>query len=344
MHTATPDLFNVTATRVAYDPNAPEPTKFLKFLDQVLGEQDAIDTLQELMGYTLSPDTSLQKMALLFGPPRSGKGTIMRLWEALLGAESVISPTMNSLGRDFGLQPFINKSLAFISDMRIGQRTDKAVVAERLLSISGEDIQTVSRKHIDAWTGKLATRIIILTNELPALTEGSGALANRFIIIRFIQSFLGREDPNLTNKLLPELPGILNWAIEGYHRLCKRGHFVQPANAKDLLEHLEHLGSPTKSFLTEYCVVGPHYRVEKQKLYDRWRYWCEENDKRDIGSLVWFARNLVSAIPNLTSIRPEAAQKGGPRPSYFVGVAFTEDAKQQDKQHNLLSTADTTSH
>ena len=153
--------------------------------------------------------------------------------------------------------------------MRIGQRTDKSVVVERLLSISGEDIQTVPRKYIAAWTGKLATRIIILTNELPALTEGSGALANRFIIIRFIQSFLGREDPKLTDKLLPELPGILNWAIEGYHRLCKRGHFVQPENAKDLLEQLEHLGSPTKAFLSECCVVGPNYTVEKQKLYDR---------------------------------------------------------------------------
>ena len=38
---------------------------------------------------------------------------------------------------------------------------------------------TVPRKFKRAWTGTLPTRIVILTNEIPALTEGSGALPSR---------------------------------------------------------------------------------------------------------------------------------------------------------------------
>jgi hypothetical protein len=66
---------------------------------------------------------------------------------------------------------------------------------------------------------------MMLTNELPRLLDNSGALANRFIVLVLERSFYGREDPALANRLLGELPGILNWAMEGYRRLRARGHF-----------------------------------------------------------------------------------------------------------------------
>ena len=53
---------------------------------------------------------------------------------------------MSSLSETFGLEPLITKSLAVVSDARIGQRTDKSMITERLLSISGEDQMTVARK------------------------------------------------------------------------------------------------------------------------------------------------------------------------------------------------------
>ena len=72
--------------------------------------------LQDWMGYTLTPDTSLQKILLCIGPPRSGKGTVYRIQADLLGSNSVAGPNMTSLGKDFGLQGLITKMLAVISD------------------------------------------------------------------------------------------------------------------------------------------------------------------------------------------------------------------------------------
>jgi putative DNA primase/helicase len=78
-------------------------------------------------------------MLLLIGPKRGGKGTIARVLRSLLGHNSVAGPTMASLSTAFGLEPLITKSLAVISDARIGGKTDKSAIMERLLSISGED-------------------------------------------------------------------------------------------------------------------------------------------------------------------------------------------------------------
>jgi hypothetical protein len=106
-------------------------------------------------------------------------------------------------------------------------RADQAVVVAWLLSISGEDSITVDRKHFAPWTGTLPTRFLVLTNELPRLCDASGALAGRFIVLCRNRSWYGRNDLSLTDRLRAELPGILNWSIEGWRRLRAPGHFVR---------------------------------------------------------------------------------------------------------------------
>ena len=222
---------------------------------------------------------------------------------------------MSSLGGQFGLESLITKPLAIVSDARIGGRIDKMVIVERLLTISGEDTLSVPRKFLPDWTGKLPTRIIIITNELPSLTEGSGALLGRFIVLLFPNSFYGREDIGLTNKLLTELPGILNWAIEGYCRLRERGHFIQPKNALDLIDQIEALGSPVKAFVRQCCEIGPGFEVSIDDLFEHYKEWCQDENRRDAGNKEWFGRNLNAAVQGLGIVR-----KGERRERNYVGL------------------------
>jgi len=158
LYPPTPDYFGFTASDVVFDPDAPEPRHWLTFLTDLWSDAEAIVTLQDWFGYTLSPDTSQQKICFIVGPRRSGKGTIARVQTALVGRDSVVNPTLASLQTTFGLAPLIGKPLAFITDARLGSRSDQAAITERLLSISGEDALTIDRKHIPAWTGHLPTR------------------------------------------------------------------------------------------------------------------------------------------------------------------------------------------
>ena len=76
----TPAYFAPTAVPYAYDPTAPIPQAWLRFLDSVWPtDPDAVGTLQEWFGYLLTADTSQQKILFLVGPKRSGKGTLRRL-------------------------------------------------------------------------------------------------------------------------------------------------------------------------------------------------------------------------------------------------------------------------
>ncbi len=253
-----PDYFTTSALPVAFDPFAPEPAEWLSFLRSVWSaDEEAIGTLQEAFGYWLTSDTQQQKIFLLVGPKRAGKGTIARVLTALLGKENVAGPTLGSFSANFGLAPLIGKPLAVVSDARLSGRSDQAVIVERLLSISGEDVLTVDRKHREPWTGTLPTRFLLLTNELPRLADASGAMASRFVVITMTNSFFGREDTELFDQLRGELPGILRWSLDGLQRLRERGRFVQPGSSVEAIRELEDLGSPVGAFFRERCEIGP---------------------------------------------------------------------------------------
>ena len=157
--------------------------------------------------------------------------------------------------------PLIDKRAAIISDARLGGQVDGNAVAERLLSISGEDAQTIDVKYGAHWSGRLAVRFLLLTNELPRIGDASGALASRFIVLTLRESFYGREDRSLTKRLIRELPGILNWALDGLDRLHDRGYFEMPQSSTEAIRVIEDLGSPVGAFVRDWCVVGPTQRI-----------------------------------------------------------------------------------
>jgi putative DNA primase/helicase len=320
LYPPTPDFFGLNASDVEFDPDAPDPLHWFAFLKDLFGDdQQAITALQDWFGYAFAPDTSQHKILFIVGPKRSGKGTIARVLTALLGRDNVAYPTLASLQTNFGIAPLIGKPFAFITDARLGSRSDQAAITERLLSISGEDAQTIDRKHIEAWTGRLTTRFAILSNELLRIADASGALVSRLIVLVLVNSFYGREDPGLTARLLTELPGILTWALVGYRRLRDRGYFIQPASAREAVEDLEVLASPIKAFLNERCHLGPNQKVSVELLYQDWRMWCESIGRKDPGTKQTFGRDLKAAVPSVRTIRP---RDGDDRYREYEGIGL----------------------
>jgi putative DNA primase/helicase len=147
LYSHTPLYFSTVSVPFAYDATAPKPQRFLDFLDELFQQEpEAVDALSEWFGYVISGRTNLQKMLLMVGPTRGGKGVIARILTALIGKPNVCGPTLSSFAGEFGLAPLLSKSLAIISDVRFSGKGANVVV-ERLLSISGEDTLTINRKY-----------------------------------------------------------------------------------------------------------------------------------------------------------------------------------------------------
>ena len=221
-----PRYLGLTSTEYDYIPKACCP-QWQTFLDELWPDgAESINLLQEWFGYCLDCDTSHQKLMAIIGPPRSGKSTIGRVLRGLLGPQSVASPSIRSLGGQFGLWGLLEKQLAIIPDATLPSPCP--AVEEVLKSISGEDPLDIHRKDLPPITSvRLSTKLMILANELPRFRDPTGALSSRTLLLRTRTSFVEKEDRFLSERLLTELPGILNWSIQGLRRLRKQDRFTQ---------------------------------------------------------------------------------------------------------------------
>lgn len=314
-----PAYFNASALPVAFNPGAPRPREWHSFLSSLWpDEPDAIACLQEIFGYLLTSDTRQHKIFSIVGPRRSGKGTIARILTALLGRENVVSPSLVSLGQRFGLAPLIRKRLGIMADARLTGRTDTAGVLEALLNISGEDSVTIDRKHREPWTGKLPTRFLLLSNELPRLADNSGAFAGRFVLLTLKHSFYGQEDIGLEERLRGDLAGILKWSLEGLQQIQERGRFQLPASSAEVVRELEDLSSPVGAFVRERCHVAPGHESDTGEMFSAWRQWCEAQGRKP-GTRQTFGRDLRAAVPGLATKQVRDAMR---RARIYEGIAL----------------------
>jgi putative DNA primase/helicase len=333
LHPIDPAFFSTASLGFDYVAHAPKPTQWLLFLNQIFAdEEEQIELLQEIFGYLLTTDVSLEKAFLLLGPKRSGKGTMMGVLRLLLAVTAVIGPSLRSLGGDFGLEPLIGKQLAIIDDLREVAAKDQGIIIENILKITGRGIFTIGRKYKAAWTGTLPIKLVIISNVMPKFGDDSAALASRFISLTTRVSFLGREDPNLLrDKLTPELLGVFHWALEGLRRLRARGYFVETDTSKEAGDRLANLGSPARAYIAEDCVLDPDAHVEKRVLYEDWQLYAKENDLFP-GTLDKFCEAIYAATGG--AVRSGRPMINGKQVHCCMGIRLRVPADDKDNAYS----------
>jgi phage/plasmid-associated DNA primase len=236
---------------------------------------------------------------------------------------------MASFAGTFGLQPMIGRQLAIIDDLRIGPRTDRALITERLLTISGGGYVSIDRKYLGTWQGELPIKFLIISNEVPSFADDSGALASRFVVLNTQTSFYGREDRELTGKLLKERGGILLWALEGLRTLREHGRFIEANCSADMRSRLATAASPIQSFIEEFCELDPGANVRKDTLYQKYVEWQKQNDQ-PIVDKAHFAEALIAAGDGRIKPSKRAIEPGGYRVPHFVGIQLQANGAAND--------------
>jgi P4 family phage/plasmid primase-like protien len=299
LHPPDPSFFTTAALGFDYVANAPEPVEWKKFLAQIYAGDDCggeVQQVQEIFAYLLTADVSLEKAFFFIGPRRSGKGTMMRVLQHLLASTAVAGPTLKSLGTQFGLQPLIGKQVAIVDDLRVGSPKDTESLIENMLKITGRGLFTIDRKFTTAWEGALPIKLVFISNVMPRFADDSGALASRFVISNTTQSFYDKEDPFLfRDKLLPELPGIFHWSLDGLRRLRDRGRFAETEASAEAKQRLALLGSPVLGFIEAKCELHPDKSVPKRVIYAHWCSYAEANGLYRFGIEQFFAALYAAA-------------------------------------------------
>lgn len=325
----TPHLFTLTSVPYDYNPVGAKCPQWLKFLSQIFNsDAERIALLQEWFGYNLVADTSQEKLMLIVGRPGSGKSTTLDVMQAMMGRDHCARSSFKDLCSQFGLQPLVGKLSIILPDAHVPRHVDSMQALEVIKSIVGRDGMTVNRKFLmQIPSCDLVGRFTIAVNELPELPDHARSLERRLCLLHFPNTFEGREDRTLKDRLPKEAPGVAVWALEGLRRLRHTGQFTKPSSSKPVIEEFRQFLTPIAEFINECCEVevGLNYWVTKEQLYDCWAAWAKARGLRP-GVSSRFGQRLLAQLPTIETSRRTIT---GKQQYVYGGINLTANARDR---------------
>jgi len=125
------------------------------------------------------------------------------------------------------------------------------------------------------------------------------------MIIPYFNSYEGKEDFSLLDRLIPEMPGITVWALEGLRQLKTAGRLLSPKAGEDILQDFVNLSSPMHAFIDDCCEIDPENKVIRTDFQTAFKRWANKNG-HVYGSAADIGKKLRAAVPRIkTSSRRE---------------------------------------
>jgi P4 family phage/plasmid primase-like protien len=248
-----------------------------RFLMSTVPEAAAF--LAEFAGYCLTVDTSLETAVWLYGPPESGKSTLIEGIRAMLGDRAGLLGLAEMQRSRFALAKIPGSTLLTATE----QPSDYLSVTHLLNAIiSGEEIR-VEEKFKPAYTVIPRAKVLWAMNELPRVKDANDGLFRRVKVVEFPKLAV-EPDPEVKEAIKGEGAGILTWALEGLRRLNERGHFEIPESVRTATEEFKRTSDVPKMFVEGACIVSDDAQIQPQHLYDAYRHWCVVNGHKPMSS------------------------------------------------------------
>ncbi len=260
--------------KVMYDADASCPV-FEQFIDQILcHDHELITYVKTFLGYLLLGRNPERMIFFLLGNGRNGKSTLILVLQKMLGTYARSMPVktlLNSgyLGTGDDLMSMVGYRLLVTSELE----ANDILAAGKLKSMSGNDVVS-ARKLYDVYTDiSIDGKMVISTNEKPQVKDKSEGIWDRLQIIPFEYRVPEEQvDPLLTEKLLEETAGILNWMLQGLKLYQDQG-FKETRQMKSLKAQYRLDSDPVRAFMDEYYDKSETQFVRTAIVFKNFKDW-----------------------------------------------------------------------
>jgi P4 family phage/plasmid primase-like protien len=215
-HPPNPAKLMTMATSVTFDPNATAP-RWEQALTEWLPDPEVRRYLQRLCGEAIVGTVRDHLLVLLVGDGGNGKGTFIDTLAKALGPYFIV-PHKSLLTLTRSDTHSTEKAALFRRRLAVAAETEGSVrLAEASVKeLTGGDRLGARRLYENPWWFDPTHSLWMQTNHLPEIAGTDEGIWRRVRVMRWPEYFTGeREDSALREKLADELPGILNWIIEG---------------------------------------------------------------------------------------------------------------------------------
>ena len=250
-------------------------------------KEGSIDSWDRLMSVLYSPEErhkiewaigavvsggskTLQKFLVLYGPPKSGKSTVINIIEKLFeGYISVFdAKALGSANNAFALESFRSNPLVAIQhDGDLSRIEDNT----RLNSLVSHEMMTVNEKFKSAYATKFKTFLFMGTNKPVKITDAKSGLIRRLIDVSPTGEKLSKAEYDRVVKKINFELGAIAWH-------CQQLYLEDPG-AYDNYIPLAMLGASNDFYnfvLDSYIIFKKEDGVSQKQAWEMYKTYCEE--------------------------------------------------------------------
>lgn len=268
-----PEYYFLHRAGTEYDPTADCP-QWREFLEDSVPHKTERDKLQEYVGYALYHwGLPFHKGLFLVGPKASGKSTFLDIVRKVIGEEGVSSLSPQQMVERFGGAELFGKWANIRSDIPSDIINNTGEFKE---IVAGDPIKA-EKKNKDPFMFRPTAKHFYSANTLPDTQDDDEAFYRRILLVAFPSSVPPAEqDRKLGQKLEDELPGIMNWALDGLQRLLDQGGFTADRDTGATADTWQKWGSTVDRFAS-VCVDTESNAdpIPKKDAYRRYIQFCE---------------------------------------------------------------------
>lgn len=262
---------------IDYDKSAQCPL-WEKFIYECFDEDlDVIHYMQKALGYSMTGNNKEQIVFIGYGTGSNGKSTMLRILHKILGnyAHTAARTTFQATrfnDQTSDIAQLVSKRFVSWSETRMSSSLDE----EKIKAMTGGENQRARLLYQDFFEFSPIFKLWMFFNHKPIARDDSQGFWRRIRVIPFNHVFDG-NDKDIDVKLSKELPGILNWLIEGFLMWQEEGLVNIPRAIQDATNEYQQESDPLNLWLMEYINLDDQKSEQSSALYKSYCKWAVEN-------------------------------------------------------------------
>lgn len=259
-----------------------EPLAFDAWLNEAIPDSEDQSMLFQYMAYSMTLDTGAQKFLLFCGPGGTGKSTVLKLIEEIIGKSNVSNVSLQGLQDRFAPAELFLKQANICADIPLTALSE----VDMIKKLTGEDTISADRKFKKAYTFRSYARLFFSANDIPYIAEKTNAFYRRMLILKMDHS-PETVDPDLFDKLRTEIPHIITRAVEELY--CSGGEIDASENCKMEVRAARKNSDTIEAFICDRCESGDKFRTDAATLYRMYQNYCTLEERKSVTRRMFYS-------------------------------------------------------
>ena len=278
-----PDMLITRYCEASFAEDMPCP-RWASFLDQVFdSDTETIESVQRLLGYTLTGLVTEEVLVICFGYGSNGKSVFNNVIQRIMGGYSRTAPSTLLAARRADdssprndLAALAGARYVSVNELQAGDRLDEQVVKQ----LAGREAIEARFLHKEFFEYMPTFTAWLRTNHKPIITGEDDGIWRRLVLIPFQRKFEAHDqDPQLEATLMKERDGILMWMLEGTRMYLKERLKLSPRIKSEAARYRKD-SDLIGEFLADKTEADPNAKLVQTTLYEWFKEWCEANGLR----------------------------------------------------------------